>query len=39
MYSTEVKLEIVQRYLKGDISLRALAEEYHVDKGNIQKCA
>ena len=37
MYSTELKLKIVQRYLKGDISLKTLAEQYHVNKGDIQK--
>lgn len=37
MYSTELKLEIVQRYLKGDIGLKTLAEQYHVNKGDIQK--
>jgi transposase len=37
MYSTELKLEIVQRYLQGDIGVKKLAEEYHVHKGDIQK--
>lgn len=37
MYSTELKLEIVQRYLTGDIGLKPLAEEYHVTRGDIQK--
>lgn len=37
MYSTELKLEIVQQYLKGDISLKELAERYHVDKSDIRK--
>lgn len=37
MYSTELKLEIVQRYLKGNVGLRALAEQYHVHRGDIQK--
>lgn len=37
MYSNDLKLEIVQRYLKGNISLKALAEEYRVNKGDIQK--
>lgn len=36
-YSTELKLEIVQRYLKGDISLRSLAAQYHVDDSDIVK--
>lgn len=37
MYSTELKLEIVQRYLQGAVSVGTLAEEYHVHKGDIQK--
>lgn len=37
MYSTELKLEIVKRYLEGNIGLKALAEQYHVNKGDIQK--
>ncbi len=37
MYSTELKLEIVQRYLQGDAGVKKLAEEYHVHKGDIQK--
>ena len=37
MYSTELKVEIVQRYLQGDIGVRKLAEEYHVNKGDIPK--
>ena len=37
MYSFEFKLEIVYRYLKGDISLIKLANEYKVTKGDIQK--
>lgn len=38
MYSTELKLEIVQRYLKGDIGLKQLANEYHISsKACIQK--
>ena len=37
MYSTELKLEIVQRYLEGNIGLKALAEQYHVNKCDIQK--
>ena len=38
MYSTELKLEIVQRYLEGNISLKRLAEEYHISsKACIQK--
>ena len=38
MYSTELKLEIVQRYLKGDIGIKQLADEYHISsKACIQK--
>lgn len=37
IYSNELKLEIVQRYQKGDIGLMALAEKYHVNKADIQK--
>ena len=37
MYSTELKLEIVQRYLQGNIGLKALAEQYHINKCDIQK--
>lgn len=37
MYSTELKLEIVQRYLQGNTSISKLAEEYHVHQSDIQK--
>ena len=37
IYSTELKLEIVERYLKGDIGIKKLAQEYHVSYGDIQK--
>ena len=37
MYSTELKLEIVERYLKGGIGVKRLADEYHVNKCDIQK--
>lgn len=38
MYSNELKLEIVQRYLQGNVSLNTLAEEYHIaSKACIQK--
>lgn len=38
MYSTKFKLEVVQRYLKGDIGLNSLAREYHISsKACIQK--
>jgi transposase len=37
MYSTELKLEIIERYFKGGIGVRRLADEYHVNKCDIQK--
>ena len=37
MYSTEVTLEVVKRYLDDGMGLRRLAKQYHVDKGDIQK--
>lgn len=37
IYSTELKLQIVQRYLTGNTSLRELAKEYYVDQGDIRK--
>ena len=37
MYSTQLKLEIVQKYLQGNIGVKKLAKEYHVHKGDIQK--
>lgn len=37
MYSAELKLEIVQKYLQGDVGVKKLAEEYHIDKGDTQK--
>ena len=37
IYSTKLKLEIVERYLKGDIGIKKLAQEYHVSYGDIQK--
>ena len=38
MYSTELKLEIVQRYLQGNIGMRQLAEEYHIGtKSDVRK--
>lgn len=37
IYSTEIKLEIVERYLKEYISLKQLSQEYHVTPGDIQK--
>lgn len=38
MYSTELKLEIVQKYLQGNVSTKQLAEKYHIgSKADIQK--
>ena len=37
IYSAELKLEIVERYLKEDIGIKKLAQEYHVGYGEIQK--
>lgn len=37
MFSTEVKLKVVQRYLKGDISINDVSKEFHVDKGDVRK--
>lgn len=38
MYSTELKQEIVQRYLEGGIGVKQLADEYHISsKACIQK--
>jgi transposase len=37
LYSKELKLEIVQRYLEGKESMATLANVYHIDKGDIQK--
>jgi transposase len=37
IYSTELKLEIVQRYLECTIGLKVLAKEYSVTPGDIQK--
>lgn len=37
MYSTELKLEIAQKYLQGTAGVKKLAEECHVHKGDIQK--
>lgn len=35
-YTTELKLEIVQRYLKGDIGFKSLSKQYYVCPGDIQ---
>lgn len=37
MYATELKLEIVQKYLQGNVGLKTLAKEYSVSTGDIQK--
>ena len=37
MHSPELKYEIVQKYLDGKGSFRSLADEYHVDKSDVQK--
>ena len=37
IYSAELKLEIVERYLKGDIRIKKLAQEYQVSYSDIQK--
>ena len=37
MYSTELKLEIVERYQRGDIGSQKLAEQYHISKSDVQK--
>lgn len=38
MYSTKLKLEVVQRYLRGNISIKQFAEEYHISsRACIQK--
>ncbi|GFI23212.1 hypothetical protein IMSAGC011_01997 [Lachnospiraceae bacterium] len=37
IYSAELKLEIVEKYLKGDIGIKRLIEEYYVSFGDIQK--
>ena len=38
VYSTELKLEIVEKYLQGNISANQLAEEYHIgSKSDVQK--
>ncbi len=37
IHSDEVKLEIVTKYLEGNLSLKTLAKEYCVCKSDIQK--
>ena len=37
MFSTELKLEIVQKYETGTISLKELAKEYHVDDSQVRQ--
>lgn len=36
-HSTELKLEIMQRYLQGTCGIKTLAQEYHVTYGDILK--
>ena len=37
IYSTELKLEIVQRYQQGNVSMNVLSKLYHVHKSDIAK--
>ena len=38
MYSTELKLEIVRKYLQGSVCVEQLADKYHIgSKADIQK--
>lgn len=37
IYSTELKLEFVQKHLQGEGGGKKLKEGYHVHKGDIQK--
>lgn len=37
MFTMEVKLKVVQRYIKGDISINDVSKEFHVDKGDVRK--
>ena len=37
MFSTELKLEIVQKYETGTISLKELAKKYHVDDSQVRQ--
>ena len=36
-YSTDLKLEIVLRYLNDNVGIRQLAQEYYVSRSDIQK--
>lgn len=36
-YTTELKLQIVEEYLKGKEGFKSLAEKYYICKGDIQK--
>lgn len=43
IYTTKIKLKVVQRYLKGDISINHISKELHVNKmmlefGEIHTC-
>ena len=37
IYSSELKLQIVQRYLQGNISIREVAEKFCVDQSDVRK--
>ncbi len=37
IYSTELKLQVVQRYLQGNISVRETAKEFHVNPSDVRK--
>ncbi|ABS35089.1 hypothetical protein FDG46_00215 [Clostridium botulinum] len=38
IYSTELKLEIVKKYLSDNVSFGVLAQECNINKQDIQKC-
>ena len=37
IYSTELKLQVVQRYLQGNISIREAAKEFNVDPSDVRR--
>lgn len=37
IYSNELKLQVVERYLKGGISIRGVANEFYVDASDVRK--
>ena len=37
IYSSELKLKVVQRYLQGNMSIRSVAEEFCVDQSDVRK--